>query len=154
MEDSVRTTQQSLPFTESGRYDSGVAHSTGVLLEVQQMLRGSHGNVGVIPKEVAVLLEGKTFSSFNTFRSEFWKAVSQTKYAQEFGSMNIDRMVNGKSPIVSPGQELGKRVFYEIHHKTPIVQAGSVYDLSNILAVTPRYHQEVLSKGFHYGFKK
>lgn len=140
-----------LPHYERGRQLPGISHTSGILPDCQKMLRGSHNNVGTIPKEVGDMLQGQQFKTFDQFRSAFWKTVAQTKYAQEFSAVNIERMSVGKSPFVLPEQAVGKRVSYEIHHKTPIVHEGSIYDLSNMLLSTPRAHLEILDKKYHFG---
>jgi hypothetical protein len=33
----------------------------------------------------------------------------------------------------------------------PINKGGKVYDLNNIVIVTPRYHKEILEKKYHNG---
>ena len=60
-------------------------------------------------------------------------------------------MIKGNAPIALREQSLGKRITYELHHKTPIHQGGATYDLSNILITTPRYHIEALEKMTHFG---
>lgn len=143
-----------LPHYERGRQLPGISHTSGILPDCPKMLRGSHNNVGTIPKEVGDMLQGQQFKTFDQFRSTFWKTVAQTKYAQEFGLKNIERMQNGTAPIVSPSQRLGGQKTFQLHHQTPIVQGGAVYDCSNLLIITPRYHQEVLAKPYHSGANK
>ncbi|WP_425593957.1 hypothetical protein [Maribacter luteus] len=41
---------------------------------------------------------------------------------------------------------------FEIHLQTPINQGGSVYDVDNLVIVTPRYHKEILDPKYHYGY--
>lgn len=60
-------------------------------------------------------------------------------------------MGNGRAPFVSPAQTYAGRERYELHHMTPRSRGGGLYDLSNILVVTPRYHAEVLATSYHYG---
>ena len=45
---------------------------------------------------------------------------------------------------------------YQLHHVTPINQGGMVYDIGNIVIVTPRYHAEMLLPSYHgyNGFNK
>lgn len=57
------------------------------------------------------------------------------------------------APVILREQSIGKRITYELHHKTPIHAGGAVYDLSNIMIVTPRYHLEALDKTIHFGVK-
>lgn len=82
-------------------------------------MRGTQGNIGLIPQEVADKLSGRSFNNFNEFRSAFWKEIANSSYV--------------------------------LHHKTPIHAGGGVYDLNNLVIVTPRMHQEILDKVYHFG---
>ncbi len=125
-----------------------------------KMLYGSEGNAGVIPKEIADTLSGRTYDNFDEFRKDFWREVGNSSYADEFminGDMtNIYRMRNGGAPIVIDSQTINGSVTYQIHHKTPINQGGGVFDLNNLVVVTPRYHAEILIPEYHgyNGFNK
>lgn len=111
------------------------------LKAIDKMMRGSHGNVGIISKEVGDQLKGKRYNNFDNFRKDFWKAVANSKYKDEFGASNISRMSQGLAPIVSKSQQYGKVKSYILHHKTPIHDGGGVYDLDNLIIVTPKMHQ-------------
>ncbi|WP_394341512.1 hypothetical protein [Sediminicola luteus] len=41
---------------------------------------------------------------------------------------------------------------HQLHHKTPINQGSAVYNIDNVLIVTPRYHKEILDPKYHYGY--
>ncbi len=137
-----------------GRQATGVAHASQPLINPDKMLRGSANNAAYVPKEVAQLMEGKTFNSFDAFRNEFWKSMAKTKYGKEFGAKNLARMLEGNAPFTIKPQYLGKQKTYQLHHASPLHNGGATYDLSNIRIVTPRYHQEILDKAFHRGLKK
>jgi hypothetical protein len=114
-------------------------------------LKGSEGNVGIVPKQIADKLRGKKFSNFDKLRNEFWIAVSQESVlADQFSKSNITRMSSGLAPIALENQWLGENKSYVLHHKTPIQQGGGVYDLNNLVVVTPRYHKEILDPAYHY----
>lgn len=55
------------------------------------------------------------------------------------------------APKVVSSQTYGQLDSYVLHHKTPIYAGGGVYDLNNIAIVTPRMHQEILDKAYHFG---
>jgi len=135
---------------QGGRYAEGMAHISEPLVDAAKLLRGTHNNAGNVPIEVAKALEGKTFSSFDQFRGEFWKTVANSKYAGEFGALDIMKMQRGLAPDAPLTQRLGGRVSYEIHHQVPISKGGASLDLSNLIIATPRYHLEALEKGYHF----
>lgn len=60
-------------------------------------------------------------------------------------------MGKGLAPKVAKSQQYGKLSSYILHHKTPIHADGSVYNLDNLVIVTPRMHQEILDKTYHFG---
>ncbi len=121
------------------------------LPDTDKMMRGTEGNLGIIPKDIADQLKGREFKSFDEFRSEFWKTVGNSKYASEFSTANVSNMRNGYAPFVTESQTLGGRVRYELHHKVPIHAGGSVYDLNNLVVVTPLYHVDILDRAYHFG---
>ncbi|MGQ5525313.1 FG-GAP-like repeat-containing protein [Chitinimonas sp. PSY-7] len=118
-------------------------------------LKGTHGNFGNIPGQVADKLNGKTFDSFNDFRNAFWTEVAADRHlASQFGKANLRRMEQGMAPIAPSSQHLGKQSSYVLHHKLPIQHGGSVYDMSNLAVVTPKLHKEILDGAFHFGGKR
>ncbi|QDS32815.1 hypothetical protein FPS98_01815 [Brevibacillus brevis] len=66
------------------------------LTNPEKMMRGTHGNVGIIPKEIADKLRGQQFDTFDDFREAFWKTVADSSYAKEFSRSNIGKMKKGK----------------------------------------------------------
>ncbi|SDY69959.1 hypothetical protein SAMN05444416_107111 [Thermoactinomyces sp. DSM 45892] len=121
------------------------------LKEVDKMMRGTEGNVGIIGKDVGDQLIGKNYKNFDEFRQDFWKSVANSKHRDEFGASNVSRMEKGFAPIVTKSQVHGKIKSYVLHHRTPIHAGGEVYDLDNLLVVTPKMHQEILDKKYHFG---
>uniref|UniRef100_UPI00035E9A5E RHS repeat domain-containing protein n=1 Tax=Paenibacillus fonticola TaxID=379896 RepID=UPI00035E9A5E len=134
----------------NARNSPGVATSSKAS-DTNKMMRGTDGNAGVVPKDVADKLNGKQFNNFDEFRREFWKAVSNSKYSKEFSSANIKRIQQGYAPIATKSQQYGGHKSYILHHKTPIQHGGGVYNVDNILIVSPRLHQEILNKSYHFG---
>ncbi|WP_078992849.1 putative T7SS-secreted protein [Streptomyces sp. MMG1121] len=115
-------------------------------------LKGSEGNVGRIPGQVARSLKGRQFNNFNEFRSAFWEEVSKNpELARQFSPSGQTAMSEGKAPFTVTGQWTGGRGRYELHHVQPIQRGGGVYDLDNIIVVTPRYHKEILDGSYHFG---
>lgn len=124
------------------------------------MMYGTDKNAGVIPKEIADKLRGKQYNSFDEFRNDFWKAVAETDYANEFlingDPKNYYRMKNGGAPLVVSNQAINGSFTYQLHHIIPINQGGSVYSVDNLVVVTSRYHAEILIPEVHgyNGFKQ
>jgi hypothetical protein len=113
---------------------------------------GTDRNVGRVPRQVADQLRGREFSSFDELREEFWRLVAKTpELAQAFSRRDLARMVEGNAPFAPSSQSVGNQRTMQIHHRQPISQGGSVYDLDNLLIVTPRYHREVLDPVYHRG---
>ncbi len=136
---------------KGGRNYAGVVTGGENLTNAKRMMHGSQGNVGVIPKEIADKMRGRQYSNFDAFREDFWKTVADSSYASEFSNSNIGRMRNGRAPKVVLDQTYGQLESYILHHKTPIHAGGEVYNLDNLAIVTPRMHQEILDKAYHFG---
>ncbi|MDX3641099.1 RHS repeat-associated core domain-containing protein [Streptomyces sp. MB09-02B] len=115
-------------------------------------LKGSSGNMGKIPGQVADALQGREFQTFDDFREAFWREVSNNaSLAKQFSPANQAVMANGRSPRVVNSQRVGKADRYVLHHVTPIQHGGGVYDLDNLIVVTPQYHRDVLDRTYHTG---
>lgn len=116
-------------------------------------LRGTERNAGLFPKSVADKMKGKSFTSFDDFRQQFWKAVAdEPSLASQFDANSIQRMQGGLAPFTNVSQQIGGLKNYVLHHKTPINQGGAVYDMDNLYIVTPKYHKEILDPAYHYGY--
>jgi hypothetical protein len=133
------------------RNSQGIASGGNNLSNASRMMRGTDGNIGVIPKEIADNLRGRTFNNFDEFRGAFWQEVANSKYASEFNSSNISRMMKGNAPIAPKSQHYGKIKSYILHHKQPIHAGGGVYDLDNLVISSPTMHQSILDSGYHFG---
>ena len=134
------------------RYLPGSAYGgEGLPTITSGWLRGSEGNAGLVPRKVADCLRGRQFRDFDEFRATFWQTVGEdSELASGFSKSNVTRMKSGKAPIAAASQWSGEKGSYILHHRTPIGREGGVYDLDNILIVTPRYHDEVLAPSYHF----
>nr|WP_110632784.1 HNH endonuclease signature motif containing protein [Pseudomonas sp. CC120222-01a] len=54
--------------------------------------------------------------------------------------LDADNMRNGLAPFAPENHWVGRRMKIEIHHKHEIANGGAVYDLDNLLLMTPRVH--------------
>ncbi len=131
----------------------GVAKGIGRTIQGDRWLRGSHGNAGFVPAQIAERLAGREFKNFAAFRKAFWEEVAaDANLVKGFKPIDIARMKNGGAPSVEPSQAIGGRITYELHHAKPVNAGGDIYDFDNIVVVTPRYHKEVLEPAYHYGY--
>ncbi|MED2795581.1 WXG100 family type VII secretion target [Bacillus wiedmannii] len=122
-------------------------------LGTQKKLMYNDGAIGIIPQEVREKLGGREFKSFDDFREEFWKTLSDSSYAKEFSPMNIKLMKKGKAPYSPRTEHYGNHNKYILHHKQPIDKGGDVYNLDNLIIVSPKMHQNVLDPAYHFGNK-
>ncbi|MED2737596.1 hypothetical protein [Bacillus toyonensis] len=122
-------------------------------LESQKKLMYNEGSIGIIPLEVREKLAGREFKNFDHFREELWKAVADSSYASEFSPWNLVGMKKGFAPFAPASQYHGKHRVYILHHKQPIHQGGDVYDLDNLIIVSPKMHQQILDPAYHFGKK-
>ena len=102
------------------------------------------GDGAPIPSQIADQLRGKTFSSFDSFRNAFWKAVAaDPELSKQFVQHDIERMKRGRAPVADFVESAGKRIKIELHHKTEISKGGDVYNVDNLNALTPKRHIEI-----------
>ncbi len=102
-------------------------------------------NIAQVPPEVAAKLEGREFKSFAGFSQAFWRAVADTpELAAQFSAANLARMRAGAPPLAPQSQRFDDLSAYMIYHKAPVSQGGALYDMSNMLVVTPFMYQAVL----------
>ncbi|MFI9387894.1 DUF6531 domain-containing protein [Kutzneria sp. NPDC052558] len=135
------------------RNQPGAASGADGLPDVQgKWLRGSHGNAGRIPGQIARQLQGQQFTTFDDFRKAFWTAVGNDPHlSAQFAPHNVSAMRDGLAPHAHQSQHVGKVGYYALHHSTPIQHGGAVYDMRNIVVVTPQFHRDVLDRTYHYG---
>ena len=118
-------------------------------------LKGTHGNAGDVPAQVAKQLRGKRFPNFDEFRKAFWLAVAAVpELKSQFSPGNRGLISKGKAPFADESQQKNGQEQYQLHHRTPVHLSGELYNLDNIIVVTPVFHAEVLSPDVHYGKKK
>ncbi|WP_434159391.1 hemagglutinin repeat-containing protein [Sinorhizobium meliloti] len=126
------------------RLDPGVASHGGYLPRVvdgQTWLKGTAGNAGKVPAQIAEQLAGRNFKDFNEFRGAFWVAVSKDPVLRtQFTRQNQARMKNGLAPFVVDTQGVGGRQTYELDHMLDLRNGGNVYDMDNIIIRTPLNH--------------
>lgn len=133
---------------KSPRYEAGT--STGNGTQVSDTWRKSAASLegAPIPAQIADLLRGNEYGSFDAFRRQFWKAVANDpELSKQFSPQDIRRMKkHGYSPWVDRDDEYMSKRSHEIHHVVPISKQGGVYDMDNLIILTPKAHNHI-----HYG---
>jgi len=73
-----------------------------------------------------------------------WRRAEQDAgVSARFSPDNSILMAAGQAPFAVRSQQTGSgwaQMKYNLHHIQAVSEGGRVYDLSNILIVTPRYH--------------
>jgi hypothetical protein len=129
------------------RSEPGVSNGSGQLVSGNWMGTASMPEGAPIPAQIADKLRGRRFSTFNNFRSEFWKAVSNDELLNgQFTKLRQMDMKQGLAPAAFPQDQVGKRIKYEIHHIIPIAEGGEVYDMDNLQIMTPKSHIQTHTK--------
>jgi len=99
----------------------GVVKGFGRVVKGDRWLRGSHGNAGFVPAQIAQRLTGRQFKNFDAFREAFWREVAaDANLSKAFKPSNVARMRDGTAPIAHPTQWVGAKKSYELHHAKPI----------------------------------
>jgi len=126
------------------RLEPGVASHGGSLPTIKEgdaWLKGTAGNAGKVPTQVAKQLTGKEFKTFDEFRQEFWRAaVNDPNLSRQFGADSLREMRAGRAPYAVRTQQQGGRIKYELDHNQELQNGGSVYDMNNIIIRTPLNH--------------
>lgn len=139
-----------LVFRKTARDESGVVTGSGEDITGIWLESASEGLGAPIPSQISDKLRGNEFSSFDAFRSVFWKEVSQNEeLIKQFSTQNQARMKLGKAPKTRSQDKVGKRNSFELHHVDEIQHGGKVYDVDNIRINTPKNHINI-----HKGFRE
>lgn len=133
---------------KSRRYEPGVVTGVGQEISGRWLEAASQSSGAGFPVQVAEQLRGREFSSFDAFRKAFWEAVAADPVlSKQFISSNISLLSDGKAPVTTLNEMVGERIKFEIHHIRHISKGGAVYDVDNLIIVTPKRHIEIHSGG-------
>jgi hypothetical protein len=123
------------------RDDPGVATGVGQSVSGVWLGEASRGEGAPIPSQIADQLRGKEFPNFHRFREAFWKEVAaDVSLSTQFNATNLRFMRKGAAPFPIANDQYGGRMKFELHHQLEIAQGGAVYDMENIVVMTPRRH--------------
>ncbi|WP_054995300.1 S-type pyocin domain-containing protein [Pseudomonas ficuserectae] len=94
-----------------------------------------------IPTHIADQLRGRRFGDFASLRKATWIAVADDpELGKQFTQNNLEIMRGGGAPHPRLSDQAGGRTRFEIHHKNYISKGGAVYDIDNLVIMTPRQH--------------
>ncbi|EKG41371.1 S-type pyocin domain-containing protein [Pseudomonas syringae] len=119
----------------------GVASGYGEPVTASWLRGPTASQPAPIPSSVAEKLSGRPFASFAKLREAIWLEVSKDpELSRHLGELNLQELSNKRAPRAPLADRVGKRVKYEIHHKHRVSEGGSVYDLDNLIIMTPKDH--------------
>jgi hypothetical protein len=119
----------------------GVASGYGEAVTASWLRGPTASQPAPIPSSVAEKLSGRPFASFAKLREAIWLEVSKDpELSRQLGELNLQELSNKRAPRAPLADRVGKRVKYEIHHKHWVSEGGSVYDLDNLIIMTPKDH--------------
>ncbi|MCY1406264.1 Pyocin-S2 [compost metagenome] len=135
----------------SRRFEPGVVSGVGSVVTGGWLEAASQSTGAPVPVQLADQLRGKQYGRFDSFRRAFWKAVANSpEFSAQFRSDNLSLLMDGRAPLVPFNEMVGGKITFEIHHKIHISKGGAVYDVDNLMIVTPKRHIEIHSGGKKY----
>ncbi|UVK96577.1 S-type pyocin domain-containing protein [Pseudomonas sp. B21-048] len=130
------------------RDDPGVAMGFGESVSGVWLGDAARMDGAPIPSHIADQLRWQEFKNFHGFRRAFWKAVAaDVELRTQFTPIDLHLMKMGKAPFPSAEDRNGGRVKFEIHHLVEVAQGGAVYDMDNLVVMTPKRHINFHGKG-------
>lgn len=94
-----------------------------------------------IPSQIADRLRGQRFPNFDKFREALWESVgNDSELASQLSSANLAQVKRGKAPYPKKSDQVGGRDKYEIHHIEEVGKGGAVYEIDNMVIMTPKQH--------------
>jgi hypothetical protein len=100
--------------------------------------------VDVFPRQIAVLMNNRTYGSWREFREEFWRLVAASPLAGHFAPWQWSpaRQAAGHAPLATR-PERGRGITYQISHQDPVSHGADTMNMANLEIVTPRAHQHL-----------
>ena len=100
-----------------------------------------------IPTQIADRLRGGTFSRWSKLKEAIWMAIANDpELSKQFSKSDLDQMRRGNAAAVRKSDRVGSRKTFNIHHIHPVARGGAVYDLDNLLIMTPKAHIDIHRK--------
>ena len=119
----------------------GVASGYGAPVTAKWLEETARDQGSPIPSSIAEKLRGQNFSSFDGLRRAIWSAVSgDAELSSHLGEPSLRELSKSRAPYVPEAGRVGKRIKFEVHHKHLIRDGGAVYDMDNLIILTPKDH--------------
>ncbi|MEJ3660681.1 S-type pyocin domain-containing protein [Pseudomonas fragi] len=126
------------------REDAGVATGMGQPVTGIWLGTAAQGEGAPVPSQIADQLRGREFKNFKAFREAFWVEVTKDPVlSQQFIAPNRARMSIGKAAKTRKTDAVGKRSTFEIHHVHEVAKGGDIYNVENMLILTPKRHLDI-----------
>ena len=123
------------------REDAGVATGMGQPVTGIWLGDAAQGEGAPVPSQIADQLRGKEFRNFRAFREAFWVEITKDPVlSAQFIAPNRARMSIGKAAKTRKTDSVGKRTSFEIHHVHEVAKGGDIYNIENMLILTPKRH--------------
>lgn len=131
---------------KSPRNMPGVVSGKGQLIQGQFLYDGNREGAP-IPAQIASKMRGKRYSSFGAFRRRLWQLIGRSPlFESQFDLAELLIMRRGLAAPARKNERVGRRVKFEIHHIRRISEGGAVYDVDNMIIMSPRFHVEAHSE--------
>ncbi|MFK0091704.1 S-type pyocin domain-containing protein [Pseudomonas sp. NPDC090592] len=119
----------------------GVATGNGISTPDRVLDAATTAAGAPIPTRIADQLRGRRFSRFDRLKEAIWIEIAADEtFSKHIVPAMLDDMKKGLAPFANREQRVGKRVKLEIHHKHEISKGGAVYDVDNLVLMTPKVH--------------
>lgn len=121
----------------------GVASGSGQAISGTWLGEQTRGEGAPVPAQIANQLRGQRFKNFDRFREAFWESVAaDAQLGSQLSSANLSQAKRGKAPYPQKNDQVGGRDKFEIHHVAEVAKGGAVYDMDNMVIMTPAQHIE------------
>lgn len=125
----------------SPRYEPGIVTGYGGTVAGTWLGEGTRDRGVVIPAHIADKLRGQKFQNFDGMRNAFWALVgTEEALLMQFSPGNRGLIKRGLAPKTLEEDWVNGRTTFELHHVHEIQDGGDVYNIDNLLIVTPKAH--------------
>lgn len=126
---------------KSPRHIPGVATGYGKPVTGIWLGESTRAQGAPIPSHIADQLRGRRFSNFDRLREAIWGAVAKDAVLREqFILRSKQELDAGNAPFARKEDHVGSNRKFEIHHMDEIAKGGAVYDIDNLVIMTPKQH--------------